>query len=127
MAKKGRKPKKKSAISIGKETEAEYEQKMINEQGYLTFRPPKGSRWEANKDIFNLFDLLGVKADGMKLAQVKTNEDGGAIKLIQKWVNENIGYLPPNLTIEVAIKKKATKRKPIRWVITQIVPIIQEV
>jgi len=114
-----RKKKAKSAIKIGKDNEAEYE-KRKQEDGYLTYRPPKGSRWEANKDIFNMFDILAMDKSGIELIQVKTNQSGGSLKAIAQWVKDNEDKIPDNVSIELAIKKKATKRKPMRWVVTVI-------
>jgi len=111
--------KKKSGIEIGADHETEYEQMMIVD-GWMTYRPPKGNRWEKNKDIFNKFDILGFKSQKIRLTQVKTRNLEGCVEEIREWAIKNRANIPDNVEIEVALKKYATKRKLARWRIYQI-------
>ena len=114
------KKRKKSTYTIGKETELEYA-RMKEKEGYISYIPPKGNRWNENKDIYNLFDVLSLRSDCIRLSQVKTNfVSPDAIPNIKQWLKENKHILPSNLVVELAVKKKATKRKPVRWVIKEI-------
>ena len=119
MPKKTKKPKKKSRTKIGHEHEEEYEQ-IMNADGWLTHTTQMARGWEKNKDMYNLFDIIGLKKEGIKLVQVKTTNLGNAVKDIQEWARKNRDRLPHDLVLEVALKKYATKRKVARWRIHNI-------
>jgi len=46
--------------------------KELESLGYLVEKPVR-TRWNTNKDFFNLFDLIALSKDGIKLIQVKSN------------------------------------------------------
>lgn len=106
--------KKKSSIKIGAESVAEYGQIQKND-GWKIYIPPKANRWTKHKDIFNLFDILCMRGTGFKLVQVKTNNDEGSVKIIRAWALRNHTMIPKGTLIEVAVKRKATKRKIACW------------
>ena len=43
-------------------------------QGYLVDRVEKTGRWIVDKDLFSLFDLIGIRKNEVVLIQVKTNQ-----------------------------------------------------
>ena len=109
---------KQSAISIGQQNEWEYEM-IKRDQGYITHRKQKGSRWVKDKDIYNQFDIEAMNSTEIILIQVKTNctTPTSEIVKIQAWIRENDAFIPDLVHFELAIKKDATKRMPTRWII----------
>jgi hypothetical protein len=114
-----KKEKKKSKYQVGNEHQEEYHA-MMESDGYICHTTPQAKRWESNKDMYNLFDTIGLRYDGIKLVQTKTRDDGGSIKDIQEWIRQNHSNIPPHTEFEVAVKKYACKTKPARWVIHKI-------
>lgn len=47
--------------------------KLLEEQGYLVEQVKGSSKWNKNVDIFNKFDLMGIKDKRFVFVQVKTN------------------------------------------------------
>lgn len=111
--------KKKTGLDIGDENEAEYEFIMQKDEGYITSRKGKALRWEKNKDLFNQFDIVGLRYDWIILVQVKTRPRN-ALADILRWIADNHKYLPTNISFRMAIRKSATKTLPVRWNITDI-------
>lgn len=60
-----------NSLAKGKRAELEYKKKM-EARGLVCYKPV-WSRFSTMKDIFNLFDIIGINKDVVELVQVKSN------------------------------------------------------
>jgi len=60
-----------NSLAKGKRAELEYKKKM-EARGLICYKPV-WSRFSTMKDIFNLFDIIGINKDVVELVQVKSN------------------------------------------------------
>ncbi len=111
---------KRSTAQIGDDSESEYELKMQTEESFITSKKGKSARWEKNKDLFNQFDIVALRSNEIVLVQVKTTNATGTLQEIQDWIEKNKQYLPDNISFRLAFKKYASKRLPMRWIVTYI-------
>lgn len=79
--------------------------KILLETGWLVDKKV----WSkyASKDFFNLFDLIAIKGNMMRLIQVKSNRSDfyGARKAIERWVESNHIYPDMQISFEVWLKE----------------------
>ncbi len=112
--------KKKSNSAIGNANVDEYIRDFLDPERWLSAKAGRTSRF-SGEDMFGLFDIVSLKKDGILLTQVKTNQARTTFTEMTAWATENRDNLPENLFMQLAVKKKATKTKPERWIVRDII------
>ena len=98
-----------SARSKGARSELEA-QKELEAQGYIVYKPQKTSRF-GSQDIWNKFDLAGIRESDIKFVQVKTNTTAGFLKVLKEW---NKKYRFSDVSFELWVRIDYT-HKAERW------------
>ena len=104
-----------NARSKGLRVELELE-KELERMEWVVWRPGIGGRFQTNRDIFNLFDLVGFKKGDSSLyfIQIKSTPAGfsTAKKKIREWYKTN---KPPITNIFYSVFQKIKKGEWRRW------------
>jgi len=98
-----------SSRSKGARSELEA-QKILQAQGYKVYKPQKTSRF-GSQDIWNKWDLAGIRQGDIKFVQVKTNGTAGFLKVLKVW---NKKYIFKEVSFELWVRLD-NKHKAERW------------
>jgi Holliday junction resolvase len=102
----------------GRNSEKEYAQILTNE-GCLVEIVKGSTKFNKSVDFFGVADLIVLDKANIKLIQVKSNSTSGAVKKLKEWYLSNKSKLPPNLILEVAVRKDG-KSLIDRWRVIKI-------
>lgn len=86
--------------------------KYLEDKGYKVELAPIGTMFSKKKDFYRYFDVIAFNKDHFLLEQIKSNNSGGAIKLIKG--SGILKLLPPNTVVRVVIHVKF-KRFEKKW------------
>lgn len=111
---------KKSNSKIGNENVDEYIRDFLDPEGWLSAKAGRTTRF-GGEDLFGLFDVVSLRKNEILLTQVKTNQARTTFTEMTEWARVNADNLPENLSIQLAVKKDASKTLPVRWIVRDII------
>lgn len=110
---------KKSSTAIASEREA-LRESQLKEEGWITTRVTKKSRWSEGKDFFGIGDIIALKPDRIRICNVSSYNAYGKVEEMVIWLRNNKGKIPPNVEVEVSVWKPPSKTLGERFIVTLI-------